>query len=243
MADETRRRKIIKALNHDFRKRILESVAKGRVTYTDLLKLTGVESGYLAYHLRNMGDLLEKGEEGYALTPLGLEAYSMLHGRLETPKRPITLPRVAAATLLIIILVSTLNYAYTISLNKSADERREANRLTLRNHTGEMMGVIVKAFEYVEVPRSIWTEILIHSTLLQKDLEVMQIENDPLTPTNLIPSIDELINEATRTLSSSDSAYLALSRENRQLLRDIYDDLFTLKKGLEYHSIKIAASS
>ncbi|MCX6648836.1 MAG: hypothetical protein NTV61_05545 [Candidatus Bathyarchaeota archaeon] len=232
MADETRRRKIIKALNHDFRKRVLESVAKGSITYTDLLRLTGVESGYLAYHLKNMGDLLEKGKEGYTLTPLGLEAYSLLYGRLETPRRPITLPRVAAATLLAIILISTLNLAYTISVTKSANERRESNRLTLRNHTVEMMEAIVNAFEYVDVPRSLWTDILIHSTLLQKDLEVMRAENDPLTPTQLIPSVNELISEAARTLSSSDSAYLALSRENRQLLRDIYDDLFALKKSL-----------
>lgn len=232
MPDKDRRRKIIKALNHDFRKRILESVAAGKVTYTQLLRLTGVESGYLAYHLRNMGDLLEKGEDGYTLTPLGREAYSMLHGHLEAPRHSFTLPRIAAVTLLSVILVLTLYFAYSISVNKSAEERRELNRLTLRNHSIEMMDVIVNAFEFVDVPRFLWTDILLHSTLLQQDLELMQADNDPLTPTLLIPSVNELIGEATRTLSSSDSAYLTLSRENRQLLRDLYSSLFALKKSL-----------
>ena len=95
-----------------------------------------------------------------------------------------------------------------------------------------MMEVIVNAFEYVDVPRSVWTDILLHSTLLQKDLEAMQADGDPLTPTQLMPKIDELVTEAKNTLSGSDSEYLALSRENRLLLRDLYGELFDLKKSL-----------
>ncbi len=232
MVDEERRRRIIKALNHDFRKRILKSVASGRVTYTELLKSTGVESGYLAYHLRIMGDLIEKSENGYTLTPLGVEAYNMLQGHVEMPRRAITLPRLAGVILLAVILVSAIGYAFSASERESVEGRRMANRLTLLNHTDTMMGVIVNAFEYVEVPRSVWTDILLHSTLLQKDLELLQADGDPLTPTLLMPMIDELVNEAKDTLSSSDSAYLTLSRENRLLLRDLYGELFELKKAL-----------
>jgi DNA-binding transcriptional ArsR family regulator len=232
VVDDEKRRRIIKALNHDFRKRILESVASGRITYTELLKSTGVESGYLAYHLRSMGDLLEKGEEGYTLTPLGVEAYSMLHGQVEKPKKPITLPMLAAVILLAVIAVSAIGYAYSSSERGATEERRAANRLTLINHTSAMMGVIVNAFEYVDVPRSVWTDILIHSTQVQKDLRVLQADGDPLTPTQLIPKIDELVDEAKNTLSGSDSEYLKLSRENRLLLRDLYGELFDLKKSL-----------
>jgi DNA-binding transcriptional ArsR family regulator len=232
MVDEEKRRKIIKALNHDFRKRILENVATGKVTYTELLKTTGVESGYLAYHLRNMGELLEKSEDGYTLTPLGLEAYSMLHGRVEAPRRTVTLPRVAAAVLLAVILVSAIGYTYSQSEKETAESRRSANRMATLNHTTAMMEVIVNAFEYIDVPRSVWTDILVQSTLLQKDLERMQSDGDPLTPIQMMPLIDELVNEAKSTLSGSDSEYLALSRENRLLLRDLYGELFDLKKSL-----------
>jgi len=230
--DADNRRRIIKALNHDFRKKILERVSAGKVTYTELLQLTGVESGYLAYHLKSMSDLLDKGEDGYTLTPLGMEAFTLLHGHIETPRRSISLPRVAAVALLSVILVSTLYFAYSTNVNKSANERRDLNRQTLSNHTIEMMDVIVNAFEYIDLPRSTWTDILIHSTLLHQDLKLTQDENDPLTPTPLIQKIEELMREATNTLSSSDSAYLSLSRENRQLLRDIYSSLFNLKKDL-----------
>jgi hypothetical protein len=44
--------------------------------------------------------------------------------------------------------------------------------------------------------------------------------------------IDELVNEAKTTLSGLDSEYLALSRENRLLLRDLYGELFDIKKSL-----------
>jgi hypothetical protein len=94
------------------------------------------------------------------------------------------------------------------------------------------MDVIVNAFEYVDVPRSVWTDILVQSTLLQKDLTAMREDNDPLTPIHLVPMIDELVNEAKSTLSGSDSEYLTLSRENRLLLRDLYGELFDLKKSL-----------
>jgi DNA-binding transcriptional ArsR family regulator len=232
VVDDEKRRRIIKALNHDFRKKILESVATGKVTYTELLKSTGVESGYLAYHLRSMGDLLEKGDDGYTLTPLGLEAYSMLHGQVEKPRRTLTLPRLVAVILLAVILVSAIGYAYSSTEKESAEGRRRANRAALLNHTTTMMDVIVNAFEYVDVPRSVWTDILVQSTLLQKDLTAMREDNDPLTPIHLVPMIDELVNEAKSTLSGSDSEYLTLSRENRLLLRDLYGELFDLKKSL-----------
>lgn len=232
MPDIDKRRKIIKALNHDFRKKILERVSAGKVTYTELLQLTGVESGYLAYHLKSMSDLLNKEEDGYTLSTLGVEAYTVLHGHIETPRSPISLPRITVIALLVVILVSTLYFAYSDNVNKSVEERRSLNRLTLSNHTIEMMDVIVNAFEYVDLPRSTWTDILIHSTLLHQDLKIMQADNDPLTSTLLIQNIDELMREATNTLSSSDASYLALSRENRQLLRDIYSELFNLKKEL-----------
>ena len=232
MPDNERRRRIIKALNHDFRKRLLERVATGKVTYTELLNLTGVESGYLAYHLRIMSDLFEKENDGYTLTPLGLEAYSMLHGQIETPRSRLTWSKVIAAALLTVVLVSSIYSAYFIKQSSNVEVSRERNIQSLRNHTIEAMDLIISAFEYVDVPRSLWTEILLCSALLRQDLEIMQVDNDPLIPTPLIRSIDHFMGEAARTLSSTDSAYLTLSRENRQLLRDLHYSLFTLKKSL-----------
>jgi hypothetical protein len=179
-----------------------------------------------------MGDLIEKSEDGYTLTPLGVEAYSMLHGNVEKPPKTMTAQRLVAVILLAVILVSAVYYVYSMNQWETIEGRRMANRQTLLNHTNTMMVVIVNAFEYVDVPRSVWTEILLQSTLLQKDIEAMQDDDDPLTPTQLVPKIGELVTEAKYTLSGSDSEYLALSRENRLLLRDLYGELFEVKKSL-----------
>ncbi len=233
MPDKERSRKIIKALNHDFRKKLLERIAAGKVTYTELLNLSGVESGYLAYHLRIMADLLKKNEDGYTLTPLGVEAVSLLRGRVEVQQTTTRWPRIAATALIVVILVSTIYYAYTVSTIKQVGEARVSRRQALLNQTFETMELIVSAFEYVEIPRTVWIDILVQATLLRRDLEAMKVDDDPLVSTPLVQNLDYFLGEATRTLSESDETYSALSRENRQLLRDLHYSLFILKKSLE----------
>jgi DNA-binding transcriptional ArsR family regulator len=234
VSDRDRRKKIFRALNHDFRKKILEKVSEERVTYTELLNMTGVESGYLAYHLRSMTDLLQKGEDGYTLTSLGVEAISMLHGRVDVPKREYNLPRITALTLALIIIVSGI-YIVNSILNPTQDlnDERDERRQILFNHTIETMDLIVGAFEYVDIPRSYWADILLKTALLRQDLETLQTYNDTIVSTPLIHTVDHFLSEATRTLSGTDAAYLTLSRENRQLLRDLHYSLFTLKQSLE----------
>jgi hypothetical protein len=228
-----RRQKIFRALNHDFRKRLLEKIAEGRITYTELLKWGGVESGYLAYHLRSMEGLLEKGEEGYTLTPLGLEGISMLHGQVEGPQPILTRSRVLAITLIAALLTSGIYLAYSLTaLNQTTQLTREQRVAALRTHAGEALTAITGAFDYVEIPRSVWAEVVVHVALLRQDIEALQIEDPSAISEPLVRNIDYFLGESTKVLSSPDATYFSLSRENRQLLRDLHYSIFTLNQGL-----------
>jgi hypothetical protein len=226
--------RIFKALNHDFRKRLLEKIAERQITYTELLNWSGVESGYLAYHLRAMGPLLEKGDSGYNLTPLGVEGLAMLRGQVEAPRPFLTRTRIIVILLVLTLLTSGVYLAYSLtSAKQSAQVTHEQRVATLRAHANESLALIIGAFDYVYLPRSVWADIVVHSALLRQDIEALQTEDPNAVSTPLVQSIDHFLGEAQKVLSASDSEYIELSWENRQLLRDLHYGVFTLCQGLE----------
>ncbi len=226
-------KRIFKALNHDFRKRLLEKIAERQVTYTELLNWSGVESGYLAYHLRAMGPLLGKGEGGYTLTPLGVEGLAMLRGQVEVPRPLLTRTRIVVIVVVLGLLTSGVYLAYSLtSANQSAQLTHEQRVSTLRTHANESLALINGAFEYVYLPRSVWADIVVHSALLRQDIETLQTEDPNAVSTPLVQSIDHFLGEAQKVLSASDSEYIELSWENRQLLRDLHYGIFTLYQSI-----------
>lgn len=71
----------IKALSHWARRKIILLLGeKGPMTYSELMKNVGVEdSGTFAFHLRSLGDLVEKTDDGkYRLTNEGERVYKAL---------------------------------------------------------------------------------------------------------------------------------------------------------------------
>jgi len=227
-------KRIFKALNHDFRKRLLEKISQGQITYTELLNWSGVESGYLAYHLRAMGTLLKKSEEGYTLTPLGVEGLAMLRGQVEAPRPFFTRPRVAVIVVMLALLTSGMYLAYSLtSANQSALQSHAQRVATLRTHVNETVALINSAFEYTYLPRSAWADIVVHSALLRQDIEALLTEDPSAVSAPLVQSIDRFLGEAQKVLSASDSEYIELSWENRQLLRDLHYGVFTLYQSLK----------
>lgn len=53
-----------KALDHHIRRKIIQLLADESQTYSQLLTKLKIESGHLAYHIRNLDELLDKDEEG-----------------------------------------------------------------------------------------------------------------------------------------------------------------------------------
>ncbi|UCD44775.1 MAG: winged helix-turn-helix transcriptional regulator [Candidatus Bathyarchaeota archaeon] len=77
---------IIQALSHRERRNILRIIeaADGGVVYSDILGETGLSTGRLNYHLKELEAFIERGEERrYRLTPLGRRALSVLRHATE----------------------------------------------------------------------------------------------------------------------------------------------------------------
>ncbi len=86
---------ILQALGHRVRRRVIELLAeKGPLTYTELMKETGVDdSGTFGFHLRRMSKLLKKNRMGeYELTVLGWKAYKTLCELQGKEPQPYTKP-------------------------------------------------------------------------------------------------------------------------------------------------------
>ncbi len=86
---------ILQALGHRVRRKVIELLAeKGPLTYTELMKETGVDdSGTFGFHLRRMSKLLKKTRMGeYELTILGWKAYKTLCELQGKKPKPYTKP-------------------------------------------------------------------------------------------------------------------------------------------------------
>ncbi|MCE4600518.1 MAG: helix-turn-helix domain-containing protein [Desulfurococcales archaeon] len=71
---------IFSALSHSLRRRVIALLAGSRgLSYSDLLRGTGVESSMLSFHLKKLRGLVERGSDGlYRLTGLGQRAAKVL---------------------------------------------------------------------------------------------------------------------------------------------------------------------
>ncbi|MFQ5999548.1 MAG: winged helix-turn-helix domain-containing protein [Candidatus Bathyarchaeia archaeon] len=87
------RESLHKILKHPIRRRIVLTLEKKELTYVELMKLVEVENtGKLNYHLKILGDLIEKGGNGkYRLTEKGQLASQLLLRFPEKKSEPMPL--------------------------------------------------------------------------------------------------------------------------------------------------------
>lgn len=81
---------IFSALKHPVRRKILRMLDEAPAKYTQILERLGVETGFLNYHLGNLGLLITKNkDEKYSLSDFGRAALALLSG-VEAPvqRRP-----------------------------------------------------------------------------------------------------------------------------------------------------------
>lgn len=78
------------ALNHSVRRQIIKYVYENvEVSYTDILRFLGVDTGYLNFHLRKLRELLLKTEnDTYILTSQGKLAYEIIRLAEKTGNTP-----------------------------------------------------------------------------------------------------------------------------------------------------------
>ncbi|MDT7861589.1 MAG: winged helix-turn-helix domain-containing protein [Saccharolobus sp.] len=69
---------VFEALSHEIRRKIILLLNTPK-TFTDLQRETNLESSALAFHLKKLGNLIKKNEQGYyELTDLGWKAYEII---------------------------------------------------------------------------------------------------------------------------------------------------------------------
>lgn len=108
------------ALNHPIRRRIIEMLARNSVTYTCMLEELDIDTGKLNFHLKKLGDLIEKNEKGlYKLTDKGLRAFSIIQQVPEKIEEASAARRIAAYFLdfFAVILVSLIYFIFPIKIS------------------------------------------------------------------------------------------------------------------------------
>ena len=108
------------ALNHPIRRRIIEMLARDNMQYTHMLEELDVDTGKLNFHLKKLGDLIEKDEKGlYKLTDRGLRAFSIMQQVPEKIEEASAARRIAAYFLdfFAVILVSLIYFIFPIKIS------------------------------------------------------------------------------------------------------------------------------
>jgi len=232
--------RVFHALKHGLRREILSLVAEGPISYTELLRSLEVESGMLAYHLRNMAELLEKDDEGrYVLSELGKAALGIMKGEeaIETMSRPATWE--FFKFLFVLLLVGgTLSVAYLVA------SLQEANRAMIRTTdevkaetldlADDSLSVIYSVYEQIDVDRSEWTGLLVNMVRIKANLEELASigGGDPAGYDSTLASMEVLIGEFTSVLENDDKSFFILTLEKRYLIRDLQMELLGLKAEL-----------
>ncbi|MDI6655788.1 MAG: RDD family protein, partial [Candidatus Hydrothermarchaeota archaeon] len=73
--------RVFKALSHPIRIKMVESLQENvELSYTELLNLLNIDAGHLNFHLKIIGNLIKKTEDGnYILTDEGSVAYCLIN--------------------------------------------------------------------------------------------------------------------------------------------------------------------
>lgn len=224
------RKPIFNALSHPLRQKVVSMLGEEPRTYTYLLETLGVESGHLAYHLRHLGDLVEKDVDGvYTLTKLGVEGYRFMEReRPPDETRPIgfnTILVYGVAFILVIILsTSTILFSST-TIDNTDLYLDESLSLVERS-----LDTIYEIFDQRYIKRKDWTDMTITLIKLQDRLEKL----DETSAMNLheAEELKKYVEAFTAVMATPDSMYPDATLEFRPLVREYHFILVQLKPRL-----------
>ena len=241
MSTDDPRSAVYHALKHDLRRGILSLVVDGPKTYTELLKALEVESGLLAYHLRNLGALIEKDADGrYVPSGLGMEAISLMEeprqlriGVRETPRRLIRL------LFVVLMVFSVLSNAYLVTSLQEIGQWRSDSTRAISDETlllvEDSLSTIYSIYERMEIDRGSWTELLLNTVQIRTNLheldEMAWLDEDSAYGERAA-SLNSYVEEFARVLKSDDRDYFDLTIEKRYMIRELQSDLLSLREHM-----------
>jgi len=203
--------KIIKALAHPVRRKVIEELAsEGSLSYKELMDRTGVEdSGTFGFHLRNLRGFVVKNERGeYQLTELGWKAYEVLKilkGRVEEKPKPKE-EEVKKEEEKWRIRVIEDHISFILTKNMLEKLKNEKSKLHIRD--------VIKLIIEEDVPRELFDEVVeyiedVTIVYTPKELiDLIQLKSRDVTTIRLIDKLKKkehhpLEEELDKTITSS----------------------------------------
>lgn len=242
MSSNDPRSTVYHALTHDLRREILSLLAGGPMSYTDVLRALGVESGLLAYHLRSMDALVEKDGKGrYVLSDLGRDALSLTERGPPLRRVGVQWPSGHVIKLIFVALMvaSVLSNAYlAASLQEMGQQRADSARAILDETAllvEDSLSTIYSIYELMGVDRGSWTDLLLNTVKIRANLDELG-ETTGLSEVSEYGETAELlgcyVDEFTRVLKSDDREYFDLTIEKRYLIRELHSKLLSLQESI-----------
>ena len=199
-------------------------------SYTFLLENLNVESGHLAYHLRHMGGIIEKDEEGlYALTKFGWEAYRFMeHERPPEEDKPIPFHALlvyGVALILVVILSSSAIIFSSSTVDTSEIYLEESIGLVDRS-----LGIVYQIFDQQYIKRTTWNDLTITLIKLQDRLAKLESSIDEPIPEAEV--LEEYVEAFTLVMSTPEPDFSEVTIEVRPLIREYHFILIQLEPKL-----------
>lgn len=121
---------ILSALKHPLRRKILRILSDKPLSFSEILESVSIDSGHLNYHIKNMGDIVTRTDDGkYALSSVGWAAIELV-GKVEeqdkshrTNKRAKRISKLALvfSAIFAIALLTACVYALTFTTQEQID--------------------------------------------------------------------------------------------------------------------------
>ncbi|MFH1178914.1 MAG: winged helix-turn-helix domain-containing protein [Candidatus Bathyarchaeota archaeon] len=220
-----------KALDHPIRRNILQHLSDNSQTYTQLLQKLGIESGHLAYHLRNLEGLIEKDEDGYYhLSQDGVEAHNFLIGekQIEAPKRNFKMTVFLPLLFLVLVIFGALfSTSYNVDENRIADLKTESSSMSL-----QALDIVYEIFEDWEIPREHWTELLLQIVEIKSNLNDLYEYSGEEQYRGYAERLEHYESELSNVIVTGDPGYMSLTVEKRYLIRELHSLLLEIEESL-----------
>ena len=224
------RESLFQSLSHEIRQSILVMLSQEPRTYTYLLEELGVESGHLAYHLRQMGGVVEKDGDGvYHLTELGREAYHFLKDKTPGQEKASNRRVISNGVILLLILVTVSS----VLIFNQTDLAELYNEFYLGEAVVQLdrsLLTVYEVFDQQGVSRATWTDMVFTLTRLMDSLE--RLDESVIDCTHEVALMRFYAEEFTEVMLSGDDEYPGLAIEHRPLIREYHSLLVDLEPRL-----------
>jgi hypothetical protein len=220
-----------KALDHTIRREIVILLAKAPHTYSQLLTKLGIESGHLAYHIRNLNELLDKDTRGnYFLNAKGKQAYDFLTGKTRMPEENGKEgPVLFIVFFLIVFLMGIILFSPTDKIAQIRYEEQKSETIIMLNQSLDM---IYEIFEDWEIPRDHWTNLLLNIVNIRSNLENIHALNSETQLKIYSEELDYYESELSNVITVGDPEYFTLTIEKRHLIRELHSLILEIRDYL-----------